>query len=265
MKIIDCFIFYNEVDLLNYRLHILHEIVDYFVIVESTHTFVGKEKPLFFEINKHLFDFCKDKIIHIIVDDFPYIYPNCDICHNHQWKNEEFQRNQIKRGIDQIVVNEDDIIIISDLDEIPDPFTLQKIKSCIVNVDFHSLQMDLYFYNLNTICNIKWNEAKILTFEKYKQKACCQDIRFSNCPLIASGGWHLAYFGDEQFIQNKIKNFSHQELNNDYFTNSEFISKKITNCEYLFDNNKSLFYISLSDNKYLPYRYDIYLSKFFDT
>lgn len=262
MKIVDCFIFYNELDLLNYRLHILNEIVDYFVIVESSHTFIGKEKPLFFEMNKHLFDFCKDKIIHIVVDDFPYIYPNCHVSQDHQWRNEEFQRNQIKRGIDMIDLHEDDIIIISDLDEIPDSITIQKIKSGIIHVDFHSLQMDLYYYNLYTIRNQKWNEAKILTFNKYKQQSCCHDIRFSNCPSIPSGGWHLAYFGDEHFIQNKIRNFSHQEYNNHYFTNSDFISKKISNSEWLFDNNQPLYYIPLNNNKYLPYQYEIYLSNF---
>jgi hypothetical protein len=52
MKIIDCFTFYNELDLLNYRLNILNNVVDYFIIVESTHTHVGKEKNLIYEENK---------------------------------------------------------------------------------------------------------------------------------------------------------------------------------------------------------------------
>jgi len=262
MKIIDCFIFYNELDLLNYRLNILNQFVDYFVIVESTHTFIGKEKPLFFEMNKHLFDFCKDKIIHIVVDNFPHIYPNCDTSQEHQWKNEKFQRNQIKKGIDMIDLKDDDIIIISDLDEIPDPFTIQKIKSGLIIIDFHSLQMDLYQYNLNICCNVKWNESKILSFKQFNQKSCCQDIRFSNCPLIPFGGWHLSYFGDEQFIKNKINNFAHQEFNNDYFTNVDIISKKISNSENLF-NNSPILYTSLINNKYLPYQYNIYLLKFF--
>ena len=96
-RIIDCFTFYNELDLLKYRLDLLNDVVDSFVIVESTHTFVGKEKRLFFNENKHLID--NEKIIHIIVDDFPYKHPevrnNADI-----WENENFQRNAIQRGID---------------------------------------------------------------------------------------------------------------------------------------------------------------------
>ena len=65
MKIIDCFIFYNELDLLTYRLNLLNNIVDYFIIVESTHTFIGKEKICFFSENKHLFENFTNKIIHI--------------------------------------------------------------------------------------------------------------------------------------------------------------------------------------------------------
>ena len=55
MKIIDCFLFYNEIDLLNYRMNILNDVVDYFVIVESKYTFAGKEKKIYLEENKHLF------------------------------------------------------------------------------------------------------------------------------------------------------------------------------------------------------------------
>ena len=75
-KIIDCFTFYNELDMLTYRLNILNDIVDYFVLVEATHTHVGKEKPLFYKENKHLFEKFNHKIIHIVVDDFPNKYPN---------------------------------------------------------------------------------------------------------------------------------------------------------------------------------------------
>ena len=113
MKIIDCFIFYNELDLLTYRLNLLNNIVDYFIIVESTHTFVGKEKSLFFNENKHLFEKFTNKIIHIIVDDFPHKYPNVNISNNDVWNNEIFQRNAISRGINSIEnLTESDLIII---------------------------------------------------------------------------------------------------------------------------------------------------------
>ena len=97
-KIIDCFIFFNELDLLKYRLNILDDVVDYFVLVESTHTHIGKEKPLFYNENKNMFEKFNHKIIHVIVDDFPYKYPNINIEKDEQWTNERFQRDCISRG-----------------------------------------------------------------------------------------------------------------------------------------------------------------------
>jgi beta-1,4-mannosyl-glycoprotein beta-1,4-N-acetylglucosaminyltransferase len=69
MKLIDGFVFYNELGLLKYRLDTLYEIVDNFILVESTKTFSGNSKELFYEKNKHLYEKYQDKIIHIIVDD----------------------------------------------------------------------------------------------------------------------------------------------------------------------------------------------------
>ena len=68
-KLIDCFIFYNELQLLLFRLEELYEIVDYFVLVESTVTFTGNAKPLYFEQHKELFHKYIDKIIHIVEED----------------------------------------------------------------------------------------------------------------------------------------------------------------------------------------------------
>ena len=128
MKVYDCFTFFNELDLLEIRLNELNDVVDYFVLVESKHTFVGKEKPLFYNENKHLFEKFHNKIIHIIVEDMPYVYPNINFDNKEQWENEEFQRNQMKRGIDKLKLNNEDILTITDVDEIPNPNTLEKIK-----------------------------------------------------------------------------------------------------------------------------------------
>ena len=76
MKIIDTFIFYNEIELLTYRLSILNEYIDYFVLVEARYSFSGKPKELYYENNKDLFKKFNKKIIHIILDDLPYKFPN---------------------------------------------------------------------------------------------------------------------------------------------------------------------------------------------
>lgn len=263
-KIIDCFIFYNEMELLTYRLNILNDVVDYFILVESTHTFIGKEKKLFFNENKHLFEKFNEKIIHIIVDDFPYKYPNIDISKSQQWINENFQRDQIKRGLDKLDLNDEDIITITDLDEIPDPNTLLKIKNNEITVDINILKMDFYYYNLNTKLQEEWHNAKILSFQKFNELSIsCTTIRFyNNCKIIDNGGWHLSYFGDSKFIKNKIEQFSHQEYNNDYYTSIEKIEKRVNNFNDLYDRNNHNMKLSIKDNYYLPSEYEKYLSKF---
>jgi beta-1,4-mannosyl-glycoprotein beta-1,4-N-acetylglucosaminyltransferase len=266
IKIIDCFIFYNELDLLTYRLNLLSNIVDYFIIVESTHTFVGKEKKSFFNENKHLFEKFNDKIIHIIVDDFPYKYPNINIYNNDVWKNEYFQRNAISRGINGINnLSNTDVIIISDLDEIPDPYTLDKIKKGDIIVDINILEMDFYYYNLNTRFKDKWTLCKIISYKKYNElNMTCNNIRNTRCSKISNGGWHLSYFGDKYFIQNKIQNFSHQELNKDEYTDVEKIEERTKNFRDLYDRNNNIEKIKIEDNNYLPIDYHKYLSKYYN-
>lgn len=268
-KIIDCFIFYNEIDLLTYRLNILNDVVDYFVIVESTHTHAGKEKPSYYNENKHLFDKFNDKIINIIDDDFPYKTPSSI---DNVWKNENHQRNAISRGIHHLAnlnkLNDEDYIIISDLDEIPDPVTLTKILNgeIIVNGGI-ILSYDLYYYNLNTKFTFGWGAAKLITYKYYKdENKTCQELRNTYFPEIKKAGWHLSYFGDKYHIQNKIQNFAHQELNVPNFTDLDKIEYRVKNGLDLYDRpseSKQLVNIKIEDNDFLPYQYDKYLTKYY--
>jgi beta-1,4-mannosyl-glycoprotein beta-1,4-N-acetylglucosaminyltransferase len=264
MKIIDGFIFYNELDLLTYRLNILNDVVDYFIIVESTHTHVGNPKPLFFEENKQMFVQFSHKIIHIIVDDFPFKAPNINYQKSEQWVNENFQRSAIQRGIDKIQLADEDCIMISDLDEIPDPSTLRKIKSGQINVSINKLLMDFYYYNLTSKMEMKWNLLVILTFGLYKQlNLNCNQLRQYRCGDIEPGGWHLSYFGDTKFIKNKIEQFGHVEFNRPEITAPENIEASVKNSSDVFHRKgEKMLKIPISDNRYLPLQYEIYLSKF---
>jgi len=263
-KIIDCFIFYNEFDLLTYRLNLLNDVIDYFVLVESRHTFVGKEKSLFYNENKHLFERFNHKIIHVIIDDFPHKYPNINIEAGEQWTNERFQRNCISRGIDKLRLQPTDIITITDVDEILNPSILENIKTNILPVSVNILEMDFYYYNLNTRMNDKWHHAKILTFQKYMDlNLTCDNIRMCNYPIIVGAGWHLSYFGNEKFIKNKLENFSHQEYNKTEFTNEKQIEERIKNKSDLFGRNGiNMTNIPIRENTNLPCLYDKYLTNF---
>jgi len=231
MKIVDGFTFYNETKILKYRLNLLKEIVDQFILVEATHTHTGMPKKLFFDtelLNSY-------NIIHIIVDDLPYINnPNKD----EVWENERFQRNCISRGLDKIQLDPSDYLIISDVDEIPDPKTLQKIKTNNT-LNIGMLFQDLYYFNINCRLDQGWDRAKILRYFVFcSMKLNCNSIRIINdCEKIPKGGWHLSYFGNPEHISNKIKNFSHQEFNLPCYTDINKITQRIQNKQDIFDRH----------------------------
>jgi beta-1,4-mannosyl-glycoprotein beta-1,4-N-acetylglucosaminyltransferase len=263
-KIIDCFIFYNEIDMIKYRLNILNDIVDYFVIVESTHTFSGKEKKIYSQELIELFEQFKSKIIHIIVDDMPFKYPNINYDNGEQWKNEIYQRNCIKKGLEKINILDEDLIIIADVDEIPDKNTLQRIKNNDIPVFINTLEMDFYYYNLNSKNMNKWHSVKIVLYRLFKEKnMTCEDYRGYKCSIIQNGGWHLSYFGDKYFIKNKIETFSHQELNKSNFTDLNKIENRINNFSDLYDReNDKIIKIPINQNNYLPTDYMKYLKNY---
>ena len=273
MKIIDSFIFYNELDLLYYRLSILDEYVDYFILVESKYTFSGDIKPLHYLNNKTLFEKYNHKIIHIVVD-LPFKAPNINYNLNEQWKNEYHQRNAIKHGIDMIIEKLDntDIILTSDVDEIPNPQILIKAKNNSLPYNpntLNRLALDMYYYNLYYRIGegSNWHGIKLMTVYAYKtNKLTFQEMRVLEhskfVPVIEKGGWHLSYFGDINFIINKIGSFSHQEYNNNNYIDKNKLEKKIKNGVNLL-NDSNLVYIPIEENTNLPTQYDIYLKNFY--
>jgi len=248
MKLVDTFLFYNETKLLEYRLNLLKDIVDHFIVVESTHTFKGQPKKLFFDKS-----FLKNyNIVHIVVEDLPFLNnPN----NNEVWKNEKHQRNCIIRGLEKIKLEGPDYFIISDVDEIPDPKTLLEIKKNNT-ITIGQLEQDLYYYNMNNRKNLLWYYPKILRYSYF----CSINLDIHSIRLcldyekIKKGGWHLSYFGDPEFISNKIKNFSHQEFNLPDFTDIGKITTRIQNKQDIFDRAEPI----LPPNKdYLPPNFDI--------
>lgn len=116
--IYDCFTFFNELDLLEIRLNVLREVVDKFVLVEAGETHTGKLKPYYFKENEARFRQFLDRIIYVKVESFPQGHD--------AWWNENYQRNEILRGLED--AKPDDVILISDLDEIPRPEVVTELS-----------------------------------------------------------------------------------------------------------------------------------------
>lgn len=175
-KLYDCFTFFNELELLKVRLEELYDSVDHFVLVEATQTFCGDPKPLYYEQNAESFARFRDKIIHVIVDDIPA--PTTDPV-NDRWVREEFQRNAMLRGL--VNCQSNDIILISDLDEIPNRRSIHEIRNFFYARGYHTkkthrkvassaliksenqlvceLHMRMFLFHLNCESLFEWNGA----------------------------------------------------------------------------------------------------------
>ncbi len=208
--IYDCFPFFNELELLEIRLNELYDHVDKFVIVEATTTFRGDRKPLYFKKNKHLFEKFNDKIIHIVVSDRPY--QDC-------WQADFYQRDQIIRGL--IDCQPDDIIIISDADEIVRPSTIQKIVDELQNKKVPAVKcpLEYYFYFFNTWYNRPGNENNtVATTYRYLRTTSPNQIRWAQrrndlgFSIIPNAGWHFSYMGGIERVAYKKSSFAHSEF-----------------------------------------------------
>jgi Glycosyltransferase family 17 len=212
MKIYDCFTFYNESELLEIRLKELYNTVDHFVIVESNQSFTNKPKTWNFDRNR--FKDYLDKIIYIQVTDMPG--------GNDPWKNETHQRNAIIRGLTNAEV--DDIIIISDVDEILRAEAVESMRNS--GQTLWALRMPLFNFKFNYMrCNPGqydiWAMAARKSVFEYITPDTLRGMRFQfmattfkytndGFQVVEHAGWHFSYMGD---VKDKIQNFSHQEAN----------------------------------------------------
>jgi hypothetical protein len=241
MKIFDCFIFHDELDLLDLRLNYLNHVVDYFVLVESDKTFSGLNKQYYFENNKHLFQKFQHKIIHIkkqSISDYP-------------WDREYEQRNNIVFGL--ITAENDDIIMLSDVDELPDVSSISAYREILYpRIILFEQQQHYYFFNYVSP-NEKWAGTVILPKREITTPQKIRDDRHGFRRY--SGGWHFSYLGGVENIIKKIQSFSHTEYNNEKFLNKDNIIKFIENGDDLFYRDSKYVYFDLDyfKNQYPEY------------
>jgi beta-1,4-mannosyl-glycoprotein beta-1,4-N-acetylglucosaminyltransferase len=262
MKIIDSFTFCNELDLLEFRLNELYDVVDHFVLVEAPITFSGKHKPLYYEDNKEKYAAYNDKIVHIVVNNTPDT--------DDPWIREHFQRECQIRGFMKLNLKKEDIIVSSDLDEIIDNNTLKIIRENGLS-GIYKLNQEMYYYNLNCKANKIWDRAMIFNYGSlgYKSLANLRNTSWGLPALEYKGGWHFSYFGNVDFIIKKIEQNSHQEYNTDHYKDKNRITKIIENCGDLYGRDNGIqktgphefHFVALKDNKYLPKNYILLLDE----
>lgn len=254
MKIFDCFKFFNEIELLDLRLMTLDHMVDYFVLVEANKTHTGKPKEFIFEQNKHLFERYLDKIIYIKVEDLPQ-YSQDNI-----WLAENFQRNCINRGLRDAKFG--DKIIISDVDEIPNPDTLVKYLDQNTSV---TMIQHLFYYHVNCLQKQPWCGSVMATYPNYGSP---QELRnYARCGnnAVPNGGWHYSFMGGAERIKTKVENIAESHLIIDQIGDITSIEAKMNAQIDLWNRTEDYAQKSLVDiqhNDMAPKTIDLFIQKY---
>ena len=230
MNIYDCFMYYDEDLLLDLRLNILNDHVKKFIITEATYTHNGKPKKLTFDVNK--FKKFKDKITYIIVDKQPENIIHLSDNDTKEKRGEKlilngmardyFQRENLSRGINEAAEN--DLILVSDLDEIPNlnELNFNDIKNNII-----IFKQKMFYYKLNlfyqdytwigtkatkrkNFVSPQWiRNIKGKKYSKWRVDVMFSKKKYSNLTFVENGGWHFTFLRTPEEIKKKLLNYAH--------------------------------------------------------
>ena len=258
MKIFDCFMYFDEETVLELRLNILNKYIDYFVIVESSFTHKGDKRKLKF--NHQKFKKFKDKLIYITYDEEP-----TEIAENKvnegdddglkSWKyitnanyRENGQRNHIFKGLD--LAKDDDMILISDVDEIPnlENLELSKIREKII-----LFKQDMFYYKFNLkLPNLNWTgtkgckkkflkspqwlrNIKDRKYPFYRLDTFFSDTKYIDIKIISNGGWHFSNLKTASEIEFKLKSYLHHREFDENPLSVEEINSLIKSKQAIYD------------------------------
>ena len=230
MRIFDCFMYFDEEIVLDTRLNYLDKYVDYFVIIESCFTHKGDKRALKFDINK--FEKFKNKIIYLnynlVPENIEIINKNdSEYSKNSKYilnaaKRENGQRNYIQKGL--LKASSEDLIIISDIDEIPN---LENIDFFKINKKLILFKQNMFYYKFNLKApNILWTGTKACKkkylkspqwlrnvrdrkYPFYRLDTLFSDLKYIDVEIIKNGGWHFTNIKKASEIKHKLKSYLH--------------------------------------------------------
>ena len=256
MKIYDCTMFFDESMIFELRLNILNNFVDKFIVVESLFTHSGKKKEQNFNIENY--PKFKDKIIYILLENEPkvpfLINENSKDKIGHQRLNSlkriEIQYNALSKGIAE--ASDDDLVILSDCDEIPnlEELNLNNLKNEII-----LFKQKIFYYKFNLLhSSMDWygskacKKKKLISFDwlryvknkKYpiwRFDAFFSKNKYINLKVLNNGGWHFSKIKNEEEIFNLLSVYGeHNEFNISGITKKN-IKELIDNHELYFDHS----------------------------
>ena len=258
MNIYDCFMYFDEDLLLDLRLHTLDKYIKKFVITEATYTHNGSPKKLRFDISN--FKKFKDKIEYIIVDQEP---PNILKLSDKDDKNEKasklilngmardyFQREKLSEGLTN--ADENDLILISDLDEIPN---LSSLDLSNINNKIIIFEQKMFYYKLNLLYeDFKWLGSKATKKRNLLSPQWLRNIKgknypfwrldvlfskkkYSNLYFVKNGGWHFTCLRTPKDLEKKLLNFAHHYEFEESGLKINDLKKLISEKRVMYDHN----------------------------
>ena len=254
MKIFDCVQFFDENMMLDLRLNVLNEHVDYFVIVENLFMHSGKKKNQNFNVNNFLK--FKKKIIYILVDELPKDlfdiekYSAAEKTNriiDNTLKIEHNQRNKILEGLK--LADQNDLILISDVDEIP---KLEQIRTKIKN-KIILFKQKMFYYKFNLIYKgLAWSGTKAVKKKNLISPQWLRDVKdrkypiwrldiffnkmkYNNIQFIEDGGWHFTNFRTPKELELKLNNFGHHAEYKESGLNIKDIESMINENKAIYD------------------------------
>jgi len=256
MKIFDCFMYFDEEIVLDLRLNMLDPYVDYFVIVESIFTHKGDRRELKF--NHEKFNKFKRKIIYLTYDDKPKDIEEINDGDSENEKSRKFilnaayrengQRNFINKGLDN--AEENDLILVSDVDEIPN---LENIDLKKVDREIILFKQNMFYYKFNLkLPNLIWSgtkgckkkclrspqwlrNIKDKKYPFYRIDTYFSEKKYINLRFINNGGWHFSNIKTANEIRYKLKSYlHHREFDVNPMTANE-IENIIENKQAIYD------------------------------
>lgn len=243
--VFDCFTFFNELDLLEFRLRLLSDVVDKFVICESNLTFSGNSKPYNFQDSRDRFKQWEDKIIYLPVEQskegISFEKVSTYSPNNGPFLLEYEQRNALLYAAE--LMEDGDLVLMGDLDEIPDPKAITALKQSgiIINGINNAASFPMLFHYYYMNCQMEgydriWN-GTVACFADYFKEAGPQYLRdhrnaFIKLPVLA--GYHFSYLGGPDKVKTKIESFAHTEFNRPDITSEHNISNALNNGQDIF-------------------------------
>jgi beta-1,4-mannosyl-glycoprotein beta-1,4-N-acetylglucosaminyltransferase len=253
MKIFDCFMYFDEEVVLDLRLNTLNEFVDYFVIVESIFTHKGDKRELRFDHKK--FEKYKDKIIYLVYEEQPEgLVKIKDQNSDHggyiinALLRENGQRNFISKGLS--LANDEDFILISDVDEIPN---LKSINFKNYQKKIIQFRQEMFYYKFNLkLPNLVWTGTKACKKKNLLSPQWLRNIKDKKYPFfrldtyfsktkyisvkfIDNGGWHFSNIKSAEEIEHKLKSYLHHREFDINPLNSEEIKNIIDRKQAIYD------------------------------